>query len=311
MALTITFKNERELLRANVLYHRRFGVDQFYLYSDGGTDGTAETVGDLPFVHVASSLRSSEAPHLRKVAEAAERHHTARQILNTFDAQNRAKADQVDWLIALDADELVCPSLQEHCPGQLRGFFEKVPEPVETVRFPCLEVVQRRFRYPDAFSETLFKTPEAPIERELFDPFEGATWTHRGFYGHQSGKSAVRVNTAAAPISVHAFAKPCGVPLQTETRGWLLHYNLFSFENFLTKFRNMKDRPDRHLLSGRPISRHRRVWRDMVNNPRFSEQALAEYYRRWILFSASGVAQLREELVLRPGAAHQVLNQHT
>lgn len=316
IALTLTVKNERQTLRANVLLHRWIGVDQVFLYSDSTTDDTLQTVNDLPFVNCSASVEAKRfrgVPLMRRVADAADLHHTGRQVLNTYDALERAKADQFDWLIAVDADELVCPRLEGNAPGELRELLQGVPEYMAAVRFPCLEVVQRRFRCRDAFSEILFKRTEAEITRTLYDPFEDTTWIHKGFYGHRSGKSAVRVQSGAVPVSVHTFAAPDGTSLETLCQGRLLHYNLFSFENFLNKFRNLKDRPDRHLFSGRPISRHRRVWRDMVNDPRFSESDLAEYFRSWILFGESEIDRLEGQLVevppLRSDSADNVLGQ--
>ncbi|MCP5114962.1 MAG: glycosyltransferase family 92 protein, partial [bacterium] len=236
-----------------------------FVYFDGTTDGTRETVSDLPFVECAGSVNPERFPpvsHLRTAVKEAGRHHTARQVLNTCDALRRSRAAGLEWLIALDADELICPSTESVYPGQLRHLFGEIPQPVETVRFPCLEVVQRQFDGREVFGQTMFKTPGARIQRTLFDPFRNSTWVHQGFYGHESGKSAVRLSSAATPASVHRFTAIDGAPLVEFRLGWILHYNLYSHENFINKFRNLKDRPDWHLRSGRPISRHRRVWRD-------------------------------------------------
>ncbi len=59
LSMVITVKNERALLRDNLLYHHFVGVDHFYVYSDGGTDGTIESVCDLPYVMTADSVPPS------------------------------------------------------------------------------------------------------------------------------------------------------------------------------------------------------------------------------------------------------------
>jgi hypothetical protein len=56
VALVMTVRDEVEFLRPNLLYHRFLGVGTAYVYDDGSTDGTAESVADLPFVRVAPSV---------------------------------------------------------------------------------------------------------------------------------------------------------------------------------------------------------------------------------------------------------------
>ncbi|MCP5110267.1 MAG: glycosyltransferase family 2 protein, partial [bacterium] len=115
IGLTITVRNEQDLLRANLTYHRELGIDRAFVYFDGTTDGTEATVRDLPFVECARSVnpaRFQPASHLRALVREAGRHHTARQVLNTCDALRRSRAAGLEWLIALDADELICPSTE-------------------------------------------------------------------------------------------------------------------------------------------------------------------------------------------------------
>lgn len=52
IAMVITAKNERVLLRQNILFHRYLGIEKFYVFLDNSTDDTCETVTD-------SSLRQS------------------------------------------------------------------------------------------------------------------------------------------------------------------------------------------------------------------------------------------------------------
>ena len=52
IGIATTVKNEEALLRYNLLYHHYLGVDKFFIFSDGSTDKTIESVEDLPFVHI-------------------------------------------------------------------------------------------------------------------------------------------------------------------------------------------------------------------------------------------------------------------
>jgi hypothetical protein len=296
IALVTTVRDEEALLRHNLAYHHYMGVDLCLVYSDRSTDGTVASVDALPYVRVSPSLGAAALADRPEAARAVAHHGThatARQVVNMFDAIERARAAGCAWLLATDADELVCPDLDRAEPGGLRALLDRTPSEIECVRFPALEVVQRGLRYENVFAEeTLFKRPGAPIVRRVRDPLRGGTVRTRGFYGHTEGKSAVRLAADAVPRTPHRFTRPDGGALATVAAGWLLHYYCHDVASFVAKFRRFGDHPDRYLWD-HAVEPVKRLWRDVVNRPGITAEEVERYYRRWVMFDDAEVRRLR------------------
>jgi catechol 2,3-dioxygenase-like lactoylglutathione lyase family enzyme len=292
----MTVRDERELLRTNLLYHHWLGVDLCFVYDDGSTDGTLESVADLQFVRGRPSVAQAEVAARSDLAtfiEGYDSHFTARQALNTAHAMDEARAAGVSWLLAIDADELVAVDLDHGTRDALRGFLAGQPASTEAVVFPPLEVVQRRVSYDDVMlEETLFKRTDVAASRETFDPFDGKKHSIPAIYGHTAGKTGVRLSANARPHTSHRFLHRDGSPLRSVTSGYLLHYYSHSFEAFVHKFRLIKDHPDRHL-QGAEVIYQKRLWRDVVNRAGLDDVALLDYYRRWVMFDDAAVSKLR------------------
>ena len=97
VAVVMTVKNEREVLRSNILFHRHLGVERFYVFPDDDAEGTGESVADLDFVEVSGSMSAArflgteshrrlveESRKLARAVEDSELQHTARQMLNAI-----------------------------------------------------------------------------------------------------------------------------------------------------------------------------------------------------------------------------------
>jgi hypothetical protein len=293
----MTVRDEVALLRSNLLYHRHVGVERVYLYDDGSTDATLTSVSKLSSVQIQASVppeRFDGRGDLVDDRKNAERQFTARQALNAADALDRARRDGLDWLLHLDADEVVCLDPLHAGAGCLARLLEGLPAETEAVLFkPTLEVVQHRLDYADVLAEeTLFKAPDAKIERRLHDPYLDKYWTLRGSYGHDGGKSAVRLSVDARPESPHRFTARDGRELQLVRKRGLLHYFAYSFADFLKRHAGLQDTPT-FYGPWRRVERQKRLWRAMVNDSRFSQQQLRDYYAGFVLFSADEVARLR------------------
>ena len=167
IALCMTVRNEEALIRANLRYHHYIGVDRIYLYLDNPTDSTREQVRDLPYVVVGNSVNPETAQcdaNLRdSVGESVIRqhsgHHCARQILNMADACIRADREGFDWLVCIDADELVCPLDHMPEPDALKRCLSALSDETDAVSFLTLELLQHRKSYNKVVfaEETLFK----------------------------------------------------------------------------------------------------------------------------------------------------------
>lgn len=325
-AIVMTVRNEQDLLRANVLYHRYLGVRRFYVFLDGTTDRTPETVIDLDYVTLLpSSSRESflESPAHRTMHASSERlkhvvrtsatHSAARQMLNTIIACERARDEGIDWILSLDPDELICFDPHETQAGELTSFLQTQPVDIEQITFPSAEIVQQSHSYENVFAEaTLFKHPDSSVRRSLYDPFKKAVRGHffyprklrriplpkykklTWWYGHRFGKSAARTSIDLLP-RVHTFDRFDGSrELQTRGAGLALHYLLYSADDFMKKYRNFRGRPDTYV-SGQAVNYRKKIWIQMVNDPSFSEEFLREYYNRWVAFDDEEIARLRKD----------------
>ncbi len=299
IGITITIRNEAPLIRANLLYHRFLGVEAFYIYMDGTTDHSMDCICDLPNVMICPSVppdRYLHRPELKPFVERWADLFTARQSLNTCHAITMARQRGLTWIIALDADELLCVELQHAGPSRLSTFLESVPADVDTVRFRTLEVFQRRFEYTHVFSqETLFKRWNSRIRRPIYDPFEDKIRRLEGFYGHDSGKSALRLTVDAVPRTSHEFVSRDGGKLASRRAGFLLHYNCYDFGDFIKKHRNFIDHPNTYIHGNKVDYLPKLLWRDMVNSPDFTKAYLGDYFRKWVMFSENDIQRLRRK----------------
>ncbi len=294
IALVTTVRNERASLRTNLLYHRRLGVTRAFVFDDGSTDGTAETLADLAFVEVLGPARGSEfggRPGLAAAAERCAHDYASRQILNAQRALDLAREQGCDWLLHIDADELLVAEGSSGAAGSLEALLGDVKE-AEAVAFRPLEVVQTHAEPRNAFGElTLFKRRSPRLRRRVPDPYSGALLPIADFFGHTAGKWAVRVPAAAYPASVHAFRGAGGRALAVARRGALLHYYSNGVSDFVRKHRALPSF-DRYA-SGAPVEAHKIVWRRMAQDPAWTEARLRDYYERHIVYPPAEIRRLR------------------
>jgi hypothetical protein len=298
IALAMTIRNEEDLLRHNILFHRYLGVDRFYLFCDGTTDRGAASVADLPYVTILSSVDAAlfaDVQEMARQVRLAKENSSARQMLNVFFAMTDAIEKGFDWLISLDADELICTDVNTLEKGCLKPLFAGLPSVVECVSFRNLEVVQRRFEYRNVFAqEVLFKSRDYRAKRKILDPSTGRTFITRGFYGHRSGKSAVRLSAPVIPKTTHRFVRSDGSKPVTMAMRYLLHYYCYSYSHFMTKCRNFHDHPGTYVYGG-AVEKPKLVWRKLVNDKGNAEQFLREYFRQWIMFNKEDIEKGRRK----------------
>ena len=195
VALVMSVRDEREMLRPNMLYHHFLGVDKCFVYDDGSTDGTAETVDDLDFVTFRASVGPADLDDEsgKRWAEQYGSHVGARQRVNIEHAVGIAAAEGFEWLLAFDADEFVVVDRHHQAPGALAAHLSALPASIEGAVFKPLEVMQRRLVYADVLAEeTLFKRTDASATHITYDPFTKTERTIPVAYGHAAGKMAVR-----------------------------------------------------------------------------------------------------------------------
>lgn len=300
VAIVITVKNEARLLRQNLLYHLRIGIDMIFVYFDHTTDSTPDTIKDIKQVKTNTSVspkKYSDKPYLKKFWTNAEEHHTARQCLNTYDALQQCKQEGFDWLISLDADELFVTGMNGKEP--LSDFFTtETANKYDIIQLPTLEVVNRKMAYANVMAEeTLFKKQKNfaskfdQLYRKIYNPYTKKFMTTSYWLGHTMGKAAINVQSDVIPYNVHRYQLRNGNKPTIKTAGNILHYHLYDFEDFLKKYDNFKDHPDT-FLSGNRIETLKSLWIKLVNDPNNDKNYLRGYYEKYIHFSQKDLNKL-------------------
>jgi len=332
IGLVSTIRDEEAFIAHNLEYHRFVGVDQFYVFLDQSRDGSRQLLEKCADVTLRNTQDKADAERIFPAAEAIEKallrvpyaskalaipaRHVRqrmidqfdlrvgfRQVLNLHMAIDEARRDGCDWLIHLDADELVAPNLTQTKPGAIKDFFSALDAEVETVIFLPLEVIQKRLRYESFIfaEETFFRTaftqdgkryglvPQLP--RQILDPLTNELVEQSGYVGHRLGKSALRLSAAADVCTVHFFLSSTR-PLRFHFHLGLLHYNIGGFADFLKKYTAFAGKPSDFPL-GMPRPRVQNLWRDLVNCGQLSRQQLRDYYERWIVYSEEELAEMQ------------------
>ena len=300
VALVLTVKNEARVLRNNLRYHRAIGAHHIFVYFDGTTDEGKATIQDLDYVTVQDSVAAAtyqQYAFLDKFTSQAAEHHTARQCLNTYDAQQQCAKMGIDWLISIDADELVCPNIDMQV--SLPEFFGDIAKGVEVVYLQTKEVLQRKSSYGNVFAEeTLFKSVPTyqsrlkNIYKQFYNPCTKEKQRFSYWYGQTMGKGAIRIGQGVIPHNVHRYKKEDGSTPRTRKVGFVLHYHAYDAQDFIKKFTNFSKHPDT-FLSGNAVESLKLLLRDVVNKSGMSEAALERYFEAQLMFQESEVKQLQ------------------
>lgn len=253
VAIASTVRNPGPSITSFVRHHLASGVDSILLFFDDPDDPWIDAVPDddrVSCIACDAELRSSWAdwPERALVDEQV----MARQILNVELALQVARNAQIEWLVHLDADELLdCAerSIPEYLAGRDGA--------IDQVTFLNLEVIPETDDVLDMFREmTLFKRnprtlPDPAQQRELLARVPQLR--DRWFFYYTIGKSAVRVRPGARPDGVHRFRHVNGA-LRTEIvdAPRILHYMNAGFENFWRRYQTWGRFPD-HWFGGELI----------------------------------------------------------
>lgn len=295
IAIVLTVKNEERILRNNLLYHKAIGVDKAFVYFDNTSDKGKESIADLDFVSNSNSVNADNYTHLEyldKFTSQAIEHHTARQCLNTFDAHQQCKAEGIDWLISLDADELICTDFQN--PSNLKSFFNEIPSEVEVVYFKTLEAVQHKMQYQNVFAEeTLFKANRNAYFKTFYNPFAQSKQRFSWWYGQTLGKGAIRPDRNLIPHNVHRFRNLNGSKPTALKKDAILHYHVYDAEDFIKKFKNFSDRPNT-FLSGNKVEDIKLLLRDIVNTSGLDKKQLEHYFKDNLLFNEKEMNKMKK-----------------
>jgi hypothetical protein len=160
-ALTYTVKNEARLLPSAIEYHLAAGCSRIYLFWDNTTDNSAELVQKYPQVIARNSYRPDELQNpptwLSQILPAWEPDFDVRKIANTVCAARDAAKDGIEWLVGIDADELILMSRDEQVlENHIPRYLEKIPDDIDQVQLPNLESVPTAAETENPFTDCVY-----------------------------------------------------------------------------------------------------------------------------------------------------------
>lgn len=260
----------------------------------------AKRYGDLP-----------EDPRLEKVRRVAEYKGSsqavaARQMLNASVILRAIQAKQlhpVDWLIHIDADELV------HMSGPDRGGFDL---PTCFAGAEYLGFNRLRFLNDERLAgvpEEMYKVNPAVAAaqmgsrgwQEMVDLLNLSQDGPRPwFHAYHNGKSAVKVNDGYLAAGVHGWYLKDGVPEASVTlAGPIILHNLFHDPDyFVTKYMNIAANPiPQALRLFQPAPLEMRLV-ELVQQSQDPAQALSKAYKELTHFNEQELSLLKEARLL-------------
>jgi hypothetical protein len=296
----VTVRDEARLLPAHLEYHRLLGVERAYVYLDEPGDATQRSIAHLDWVSTSRCVAAERfrgVPGLERFVACWKTHLAARQALNVADAMGRAEAAGCEWLLAIDADELVCLNRTRAEPGALPRALARLPERVATGWLRNLEVVQCQRSAGLVFREARrFKRRRGPGQ-PIRDPRSGRIVCRAWFFGHDAGKSAVRLGGAAVPAGSHGFLSPDGDALPTASIGELLHYYAYDYRDWIRRNRNYRGHTPHHL-SGLAVEAQKLLWIELVET--LDAAALEDYFVQTLVLAPDEIARLEKWRWQRP-----------
>ena len=300
IACVHTVKNEEDVILHNIEYHSHIGVTDFYLFLDDSSDNTKDKIRTVPHICYFEDLTYQDLlpfvedkPELdlELIEDYFSTHLGLRQVCNANMVLEICRNEGIDWLVHLDPDELICIDETRVEEDSLKLFLSSLDGSVDAVSFVNLEVMPTKTDVDFVFEDHLFKNNSAIRiqsgwpKSKLFNPFTNSYMPAGWFWGHSSGKLAVRPRSSSYFTSSHQ----CYVEGDRISSRFLLHYNIYSLNQFLNKYRNFANYPNRRRA--RPL---RLLLRDVVNSDRFSERYIAEYYEKHIKYSESDIELIRK-----------------
>jgi hypothetical protein len=279
-AISYTVKNEARLLPQAISYHFGAGCSKIYVFFDGTTDNTRELIAHYDGLVILDTIMPEDVELLpnwvRRIIPRWKENMDVRKRINTYKAVQQAAADGIEWLICIDPDELIVPSLHETIAvDTIPRFLQGIPDDIDQVLLRNLEVLPTSDRSNDPFRElTLFfnRFPFtdvawrysraafrlmvlSPKLRAWYDfaffnvrffgsanrlmrhPVTGESIPATYFLGYLGSKAFIRVRTANKfNFNIHEWVKEAEAP-KNLTKGFILHYHLFDAADMLAKFR--------------------------------------------------------------------------
>jgi hypothetical protein len=223
IGVVATVRNPGPSFRTWIAHHLRH-VDRLYIFLDKPGTGDEQWIPDDARVVALAGAQESSLTGQSGVMQ--------RQAANVGRAIERCRRDGIEWLLHIDADELLWPP---HLT--VKSFLRDLDDDVSQVTFVNHEVVNQECADEDYFRALhLFK-------RNGYE-FPPNHWIHSrklGFFHlYGNGKSAVRVDKGEGLESVHAF-RVTGGRTHVEWTVCVLHYPCATYNEWLKKHAYLGD----------------------------------------------------------------------
>jgi hypothetical protein len=338
-ALTYTVKNEARLLPPGIEYHLAAGCSRIYVFWDNTTDNTPELVARYPQVVARKSFRPEELENppswLAGILPAWEPDLDVRKIANTYYAALDAAKEGIEWLVNIDADELIVMNREEQVlENHIPRYLERAPEDIDQILVPNLEAVPTAAESESPFTDCIYFLDRFPktetvwrysraalirisrspkliawydwlfyqvrfagaLKRMMRDPGTNRRIPGTYFLAYSSYKSFMR----AARVANFNFATHGWKPYLRRPRslrmGNILHFDMLDYRYFAAKFRQRP--PERGLF-------HLRTLLSFVARDRSPEQ-IKQFFETYIAIrDPQRIASLKKKgiLVEIPGPA--------
>ncbi len=283
-AISYTVKDESRMLPAAIDYHLAAGCSRIYVFWDGTSDGSDLLLSAYPSVIARNSITPDEAADapqwITKILPWWDVDMDVRKCINAYYAARSAAREGIDWLISLDADELIwmendSPINQDSVVRQLC----RVPDNIDQLLLPNLDSVATSGESKSPFSDCVYFMNRFPAtefvwrsSRALLIRIGGSpelvAWYDYFFYqvrfagalprlmrepksrrripagyflGYSSYKSFIRIATFSNfKFATHRWMRDVRAP-RTMALGNVLHYDMPDAAYFAAKFRKRQE----------------------------------------------------------------------
>lgn len=223
VAIVATVRDPGPTFRTWIAYHLQV-VDRLYIFLDKPGTGDEQLIPDHPRVVAVAGEQRSALSGPNGVMQ--------RQAANASRALALCARDGIDWLLHIDADELIWAPEKS-----FKAFLADLDPEVSLAVFANHELVNRFEDAGDFFREMhLFKRNG--------HEFPQGHWMHARKYEffrlYQNGKAAVRVAMHNQPDGVHLFNVKGG-RMHVETGASVLHYPVATYRDWLKKHEQLGD----------------------------------------------------------------------
>ncbi|NJM05431.1 oligosaccharide flippase family protein [Candidatus Gracilibacteria bacterium] len=282
LALAMCVRDEESFLAANLAYHHALGVSRAYIFLDRCSDSSPQIARSFPWVDAIPCDR-----------DPAERYMSSYQLRCLQKALELARADGIEWLLHLDADEFARGDGDR--PGQhkkrahqadLRVMLAAVKPTTAQVILRPQEAIPTPLAPDDPFWKLHFFQKRGVFKRKLLDPSSNILRLLDMPLGHDKGKSIVRTAAQVRPESAHRWqlaidARSVKPPaLASEMRGLHYHFAVVDARQWYEKHRKFSEYPDQ-WEKGRPVRFPKQAWKEA--SVTMSPAEAHAYFSRWVV----------------------------